>query len=124
MDPNRAVVDGLTKYVAAYRSTALATAPAIDPSPPMTGTARTASERAGLNWLTDTLRQASAHRTPDAAATNPDSASAASFTVAGVMPNAAAAASLSRTASTTRPPTDRRSALAAMATSASATRAT
>ena len=44
---------------------------------------------------------------------NPDVASAANFTVEGVMPKAAVARSLSRTAMISRPGTDRRRADAA-----------
>ena len=64
---------------------------------PITGTARIAMETSGVNCVVDSALHASAHSTPAAAEKNPDSASTASFTVAGLTPRSPVIAEVGRT---------------------------
>ena len=112
--PNKPVRCGARKYVGAYSATAPMTAPASEPSPPMTGTARIDSESTGENWFGETFRHASAWIAPAIPAIRPETASIASFTVAGLTPNASVARSLSRMAMTRRPERERRRPCAAV----------
>ena len=84
----------------------------------------TASEKSAPNWAGETIRHASAHRTPATAAQKPETARMANFTVAGLTPNAADARSLSRTATTSRPGVDRRRAAPVSSAITSTTSAT
>ena len=68
------------------------------------------SDRSAGNCVGATVFQASAHKTPAMPAKNPDTASVASFTEAGLSPKAELARSLSRTATIARPGMERRSA--------------
>src|SRR5439155_6922772 len=72
--------------------------------------ARIATDTSGVNCVVDSAFHASAHSTPATAEKKPETASTASFTAAGLTPNAALARSLSRTATKSRPGLDRRNA--------------
>ncbi len=83
-----------------------------------------AIDTSGEKWSADAKRQAAAHSTPAAPANMPDTARIPNFTEAGITPNADAARSLSRTATTRRAGPNWRSAPAAATATVRTTSAT